>query len=343
MSHHDDTTSHQPIDAEHTAGRGILAWFSTREWIVLGAALALVVGVTGAAALSTEHSADAATAARCPLHSAAASSAVAPAATTTATITATAVSTTATRVATPSTTSVAATVVASTTRTTTTSSVNTATTKKTTAKKKTAKSTATVAVPTPLVSVGAYVTYGNYAGSPLRWRVLDADSTGVTLLSQYVVSAGAFQSDWEGRNASLYSASEVRAWLKGTFAEAAFNSTETAALLSHIGGPATGDRVFLLSAAEVQHYFPKAADRKAAPGIGAGSGQVGFSGEGLTLSGPYSAWWLADSASDDFSAQVVKADGKLGSQLVYYADLGVRPAIRLDRTKIGFTLSAGGN
>jgi hypothetical protein len=217
----------------------------------------------------------------------------------------------------------------------TTTGTSTTGTKK--VKKKTvAKSTTKAAV--SILSVGTYVYYGTYAGVPLRWRVLDADDGALLLLSQYVVSAGAFQSDWEGKNASLYSASEVHAWLKGTFTPEAFDTTETAALLPQVGGAASGDRVFLLNAAQAKQYLPTAADRKAAPCAAAGSGQVGFSGEGLSLTGPYASWWLADAASDEYTAQEITAAGKFGNQQVYYSDLGVRPAIRVERDKIAFTL-----
>jgi len=196
--------------------------------------------------------------------------------------------------------------------------------------------------PTPLITVGGYVSYGQYDGAPLRWRVIDADATGFLLVSQYVLSAGAFQSDWEGRDASSYSASEVRAWLKDDFTTGAFTTQQIASLLPHSGGASAGDRVFLLSASEVKRTLPSVADRKAAPHARAGDGAVGFSGEPLTLRGAYASWWLADSAGDDFSAQIVGADGKLGSQLVYSGGVGVRPAIRIDRTKIDFTLDAAG-
>jgi hypothetical protein len=201
---------------------------------------------------------------------------------------------------------------------------------------------ARVAPPTPLITVGGFVTYGEYDGAPLRWRVVDADATGFVLLSEYVVSAGAFQSDWEGRDASRYSASEVRTWLRDSFAAQAFTTKQNAALLPHIGGAAGGERVFLLSAAEVKRYFPKATARKAAPHSSAGNGAVGFSGEPLALQGAYASWWLADPASDDFSAQVVQANGNLGSQLVYSGGVGVRPAIRIDRAKTDFTFAVGG-
>jgi hypothetical protein len=194
-----------------------------------------------------------------------------------------------------------------------------------------------------LLSVGAVINFGNYDGEPIQWRVLHADDDSVLLLSKYVLSAGAFQSDWEGKNASLYSGSEVRTWLKGTFMTSAFDTTQTAALLTHIGNPAGTDRVFLLSEAELKTYFPKRKSRRVAPAASAAKDQIGFSGEALTTKGAYTSWWLADAANDDFTAKIVKPDGKLGSQLVYYGDVGVRPAIRLDRDKIGFTLDAAGN
>jgi len=307
------------------ARRRGFARFSNKEWLVLLAALAVAVVGTTAAALSPARSA-----------------AAAPAASTVASATAHAY---------PATASTEATALAS----STTISASVATTGSTaatspaaasstiTAKAATTVATTKAAAPTPaLVTIGTLVNFGSYGDAPLRWRVLYADDDELLLLSEYVVSAGAFQSDWEGRDASRYSASEVRAWLQGEFAAKAFSTQQSAALLPHTGGAAGADRVFLLSAAEVERYLPKARDRKAAPHAVARAGQVGFSAEPLSLSGAYASWWLADAASDDFAARVVKPDGKLGSQLVYYADLGVRPAIRVNRNKIGYTLDTQG-
>jgi len=314
----------------HVALRRGLFRFSNKEWLVLVGALVVVIAGTTAAALSPDRS----------------DASLAPAASTSATATAPACAAAQSAEATtPASLSATATSVAATDATpsaaatkTTTKTAGKTTTK---AAVKTAVTTGTTPVPA-LVTIGSLVNFGTYANSPLRWRVLYADDDELLLLSQYVVSAGAFQSDWEGKTASHYSASEVRNWLLGDFATAVFSTQQAAALLSHAGGAAGPDRVFLLSAAEVERYLPRAEDRKAEPHADAGAGQIGFSGEPLSLSGAYAAWWLADAAGDDFAARVVMPNGKLGSQFVYYADLGVRPAIRVNRAKIAYTLDTQG-
>ena len=306
------------------ARRSGFARFSNKEWVVLLAALAVAIVGTTAAALSPRSAA-----------------AAAPAASTVASTTAHACPATAgveaSAPASPSATSASATTTGSTAATPPAASSTVA------AKAVTAVATTKAATPIPaLVTIGTLVNFGSYGNAPLQWRVLYADDDELLLLSEYVVSAGAFQSDWEGRDASRYSASEVRAWLQGDFAAKVFSTQQSAALLPHTGGAAGTDRVFLLSTAEVERYLPKTKDRKAAPHAAAGAGQVGFGGEPLSMSGAYASWWLADAASDDFAARVVKPDGKLGSQLVYYADLGVRPAIRVNRDKIAYTLDTQG-
>jgi hypothetical protein len=309
--------------------------FSNKETIVLLIAVAVFIAGTAAAAFSPDRS----TASTAP--SAAPVAVVAPRAclTTASVASTTPPSATLVSVAVAQTPSAVATAtgVASTTVARVTSTIK----KSTTIKKSAAPKAAAPAAPS-LVSVGTLINFGSYDGKTLRWRVLDADASGVLLLSEYIVSAGAFQSDWEGRSASTYGTSEVRTWLKSGFSAKAFDTTETAALLPHSGGAAGSDRVFLLSASEVNRYLPKAANRRAAPGSSAGGGQVGFSGQALGLAGPYASWWLADGANDNYTAQLVGADGKLGSQLVYYADIGVRPAIRINREKISFSLDANG-
>jgi hypothetical protein len=324
--------------AEQPARSGPLGSFSSKEAIILLAAVAVAVIGIAAAALSPDRSV--ASSAPGPAASAITSAAASPAATSEQGSAVAAVPATATSVVTAPATETVTTDVADTAGTTTTYSTRTTAAKKTAKKKAVAKKV--VPVPVALISVGAVINYGTYGGAPLQWRVLDADANGFLLLSKYVVSAGAFQSDWEGKNASLYSGSEVRMWLKDDFTTHAFDTTQSAALLPHLGGPAGSDRVFLLSAAEITRYLPKAADRKAAPLSGAS--QAGFSGEALSLSGPYASWWLADPGTDDFSAQVIEANGKIGKRLVYYADLGVRPAIRVNRDRIAFSLDTqGGN
>jgi len=323
-----------PVAGRHVAG-GALALFSKKEWALLLAAAAVVIVGTAAAALSPALSAASGSdgsgaAASTPAHarpttaSAAATAAPLPAAPAPATV-ATSASTTG---------SVAATNTAN--HTTAPARVTTTITK-TITKIVTQKAAPRVS----LVSTGTIINFGTYGASPLRWRVLDVDDDGVLLLSQYVISAGAFRTEWEGKNASRYGSSEIRGWLKKDFIAAAFDSTQSAALLSHLGGITGGDRAFLLTAAEVKHYFPKAKRRRAAPGVSAAEGVIGLDGAPLRVKGAYSSWWLADAASDEFSSQLVKPNGKLGSQLVYYPDVGVRPAIRVDRDQIDFALDAG--
>jgi len=335
MSGASDETQLASADAEQPARRGGLSRFSNKERLVLLAATAVVIVGIAAAALNPDRS------------TASASASPSPSAVTSASSSPGTASAEASVPPTASTSAASVGATGSTSATLTAATVPHASTNGTTkaTKKLVAKTTSTTKAPAPapVFSVGAKVNFGSYAGAPLQWRVLDADGTGLLLLSEYVVSAGAFQSDWEGRNASLYSTSGVRGWLQADFAAAAFDTTQSAALVPHVGGAVGSDRVFLLSAAEVKRYLPKAADRRAAPCAAAGAGKIGISYEALALSGPYASWWLADPASDAFSAQVVKADGTLSSRLVYHADLGVRPAIRVDRGKIGLTLDAGGS
>ncbi len=200
------------------------------------------------------------------------------------------------------------------------------------------KTTQPAVSPTP---APRYVSFGSFEGAPLKWRVLAENDDELLLLSEYVLSAGAFESDWETADASAYGPSEIRAWLRTRFAPAAFSAEESAALLPHAGGAASGDAVFLLDAAETTRYLSAAVSRQAAPGTAAATGAAGYSGEALAVTRGFSAWWLADAGSQAGTAKYVGSDGVLGSQLVYYADLGVRPAIRVDRTKAVLTPAAG--
>jgi len=316
-----------PVGPDHGgpgASRRARSTYSSREWLVLFTALAVAVLGTGAAALTpgrADASGDPIVAATTPgpARACAATGAVEP--------------TGAASV------SASSSIVASAAVANVTPPAETKRPAKAAAKRAPAKAPA----PSPsLVTVGTVVDFGGYEGAPLRWRVLHADAEAVLLLSEYVVSAGAFRSEWEVANANRYGESEVRSWLQEDFLAAAFTSAQVDALLPQAGGAAAGDTVFLLSAAEVGRYLPSAARRKASPRAPAGADRVGFSGQPLSLSGAYAAWWLADAASDGFAARAVLADGRLGDRQVYYADLGVRPAIRVRRDRIAFALEIAG-
>lgn len=313
------------------AGSGFsLAALSRNERIALLAAIVVVVAGITAAALSpgrvdtasaatlsvTHESCPTPTATAAPLPATASSTTTAPAAITTGTVTATVTATATTRRA--------------------------VATRRPVPARPTAPANAPPVVAGPTTR-GLVVTFGTYDGAPLRWRVLADSGDELVLLSANVLTAGAFRSEWETENANRYATSEVRGWLVNQFAPTAFSAEESAALLPHVGGAVGPDRIFLLSAAEVSRYLPEAASRKATPRAGAAT-KVGYSGSPLALTGSYAGWWLADAAGSGSSARVVGADGVLGSQPVYYADLGVRPAIRVDRTKVALSLSgSGGN
>lgn len=115
------------------------------------------------------------------------------------------------------------------------------------------------------VEVGGTVQLGGY-----DWRVLDVQEGKALLLSEKVLSRRAYhpvggEITWEE--------SDIRDYLNGTFYQETFSSEEKEQILESAlenksnsqygtgGGNDTTDKVFLLSAKEVEKYIPDSADR----------------------------------------------------------------------------------
>jgi hypothetical protein len=314
-------------------------WFSNKEWVVLAAAVAIALAgtVAGAVAPRSVEPADNAgqEVAASELEVAAEE-----------TLPTSAVDTTTTSQPETTTTDTAASEAATKTSTAaTTTAAKKTTTKK--AKAKTAakpkKTTPSAAVPPAPVSaialLGLTLNYGTYQGAPLTWRVLEVTDKEILLLTDTILSSGAWRSDWENGAGTAYKNSDVRLWLNGEFLTASFSAAEANALMTRVLPGGLKDKVFLLNQQEATDYFATAALRTAAPGSWAVA-NAGYSGESLTVSKGKAAWWLVDTAKDsDYEVRIVRSDGKFDTSPVYYGDVGLRPAIVLDRSRVNLSLT----
>ena len=162
---------------------------------------------------------------------------------------------------------------------------------------------------------GNTVCFGSYENQPIRWKVIDQRGRMRMLLAEKPVARHPYHSiptDTSWKDCDL------RQWLNREFLEAAFTPAErakiTAVRVDNLrnakyytnAGLNTMDRVYVLSEAEAQKYFPSEAER-------AGNGW----------------WWLRTPGSNLFSAVAVYDDGSIyefGIH-VHYEEGGVRPAL----------------
>lgn len=206
---------------------------------------------------------------------------------------------------------------------------------------------------------GDYVCFGNYGGTPIRWRVLDAAGTGgsssvtggILLQSDSIVAARAFD-DGEKENASAagneWSSSDIREWLQGDAPSqfmntANFTEEEKAAVMTvtKAAEPSTSamlrsaalekDTMFLLDISDIQNssYGYRCED--------------GF----LTNGGFENAWWLRSAYENEkfgdiagnFAGSVLPG-GYVFFNIVSDEESGVVPACNLSKEKILFCSAA---
>lgn len=182
--------------------------------------------------------------------------------------------------------------------------------------------------------LGLYEQDGNAANGaePVEWMVIHRDGNRALLLSRQVLWAMRFSQS----RTCTWEHSEIRTWLNEMFLQEAFSEQENSVIAQRTvraetrhAGSHTQDKVFLLSAAELENYLPSQDARavKATPhALAQRPKSADESGE--------CRWWLRSSASSTSYADMVKQDGSFGVSKIGDADrFGIRPAIwvNLDR------------
>lgn len=194
-------------------------------------------------------------------------------------------------------------------------------------------------VPIEKADVGDYVVFGHYEqdGDPdngpeeIEWLVVKKNSDAIMVVSRYVLDCQPYH---RNRTDVTYSGSSIRSWLNSDFLNAAFTSEEqsripTTTVLADDnneyrtdGGRFTEDKVFLLSASELDFDFI-GKDTFASP--------TKYALEQGVHANKYnhSAWWLRTpgytqeyAACTYWEGGVNTVGGKVNSE-----DIGVRPAI----------------
>ena len=210
-------------------------------------------------------------------------------------------------------------------------------------------------------SVGGTVYFGSYeqgggcggGKEPIEWIVLDERDGMLLLISKTGLETGPYHAEKQRAN---WEESTIRTWLNCDFLAAAFTDEEQCAIMeTTVSTPAgrfispatrekiqiascpdTQDLIFLLSANEVERYFPKVSQRRIRNNsylLDKPESTMPYPAEGNACDFTYGNWWLRDVRVDKGikCAFHVKAYGAIASagqiNLKRYV---IRPAMWVD-------------
>lgn len=189
--------------------------------------------------------------------------------------------------------------------------------------------------------LGRYPQTEDGTPEPIEWQVLAAEEERILVLSRYLLDARPFHHE---STAIRWEDCSLRSWLNTQFINAAFTAQEQEAIcapepqedpagdiLWQLFGMETttstiGDRVFLLSVADIQLYYP-------------GQSELFCPGASSEYT-PYAArlelapcWWLRSSMAEWNMANIVSPVNSVGASLIAPDNCqGVRPAMWLHRS-----------
>ena len=194
-----------------------------------------------------------------------------------------------------------------------------------------------------------YVYFGKNSSTPIKWRVLDADSSndgttsGMFLLAEYsLASKVKFNSTSSGSDYYRYQGSDAQKWCS-SFAGGTdyFSTTEQGAMLGiekndssenlysiswGTSSLTASDKIFFLSAQELSDYV---GNYNGAPGMA-----VTDTAQNEEL------WWLRSYRDDYWNVGIIYLDGEVGSGDVNSLNVAARPAFNLNLDSILFTSAA---
>ena len=201
-----------------------------------------------------------------------------------------------------------------------------------------------------LLTFGAWEQDGDYDNGlePVEWQVLETDGDKLLVVSRKILDCQPY--DLNDEDASWETCS-LRAWLNEDFYRSAFLAQEQeAVLLSDVPadknpqedtdpGNGTEDRVFLLSAAEVERFFPEEADQVCPRSEEAAA--LGVLGNEVTGG----TWWLRTPGNGKSYASYVYPNGgmDLKGKKLDHDDFGIRPALRISASALETALQASGS
>ena len=216
-----------------------------------------------------------------------------------------------------------------------------------------------------VAEIGDYVLFGAYeqdnntsnGKEDIEWLVLDKKDGKVLVISKYALEMQAYHDDDYAKTPNItWETCSLREWLNDSFLNAAFSDAEKAMIptvtvsadknpdYSTKPGNATQDKVFLLSATEVNKYFSSDSARQCkatayAETQGTYLEMVNMYDEyGKSFNGKC-WWWLRSPGDNEYGAECVNDDGGVSGHPAdgfgnivgnYYIYIGVRPALWID-------------
>ncbi len=196
---------------------------------------------------------------------------------------------------------------------------------------------------------------GEYpAGSPITWLVLERNGQELLLLSEYALDAKPFCEGLGGITTNEWHNSTLRTWLNEDFYNEAFSDDEREMILEDTHDtykktasgieetPPVADRVFLLSAREVNEYFPHERDR-----ICRASAYAKEQGAEIEGGPNQCSWWLRSPAVEmiglSMYAASIRGDGSGKGWGIFSGETCARPVIRVKSSRfVVSALSTGG-
>jgi len=184
---------------------------------------------------------------------------------------------------------------------------------------------------------------------PILWRVLSVEEGRAYILSEYILEARPIHSDYKayankpdnkkypGFNGD-FAQTEMSQYLNGDFASTRFTAEE----LSLIAEDEALGRFYLVTAEDLKNKEMGFGTDKTRKGWGTDYAKANGLFVYSRSHGSHSPYWTRDqSTSDARHARCTKAKGNLGRINVITLDEGMRPACKLDLTKVAITGGAG--
>ena len=171
----------------------------------------------------------------------------------------------------------------------------------------------------------------------IMWLVLDVTEDSALLLSIKNLDCITY---YPTADTVTWETSQIREWLNDDFINSSFTEEERSRILQTTvinedhptyqtpGGNTTEDKIFLLSASEVEEYLPNQEDRKA---LNTDHARL----QGAYDAGGYGVWWTRSPGIHDRAARTVSYDGNISE-----SGTGVEQDINVVRPALWISFSS---
>lgn len=197
---------------------------------------------------------------------------------------------------------------------------------------------------------GSYVYFGTYGGNPVKYRVLDNNTsvfgdTTMLLDCDSILWVGSTPSSAFDDDSNVWANSNIRTYLNGTFLTGNFSTAEQNAIVESAKNTeysgtdgADGDGHVDLSYAPLSNDKIFFLDAKEATNTGYGYSNTQGSAENRKKTGVHADWWLRSAnTSSSIGAGFVNSFGNVNTNYVANDYAGVSPAFNIKLSSVLFT------